>query len=78
MKNKILMFIIGVLVGAIIATAGFYIYEKKTMPNSKFNGERPQMVNRGDGEEILERPSGERGERNKGTSSTDENSDNQV
>ncbi len=75
MKNKILMFIMGVLVGAIIATVGFYIYEKKTMPNSKF---RPQMVNRGDGEEIPERPSGERGERNKGTSSTDENSDNQM
>ena len=29
MKNRILTFIIGILVGAILATAGFLIYSKK-------------------------------------------------
>ena len=38
MKNKILIFIIGLLVGAIISTIGFIIYEK----NNKSNA--PQMM----------------------------------
>ena len=33
MKNRILTFIIGVLVGAIIATAGFLIYSKSVNQN---------------------------------------------
>ena len=41
MKGKVLNFIIGVLVGAIIATIGFVIYEK----NNKHKG--PQGMNGG-------------------------------
>lgn len=40
MKNKILTFIIGVLVGAIIATTGFLIYNKIVSNNS----EQPEMM----------------------------------
>ena len=39
MKNKILPFIIGVLVGAIIAVAGFLIYNKVTKKDFK-----PEMM----------------------------------
>lgn len=58
MKSKVLTFIIGVLVGAIIATAGFWIYQKmndngREMPN----GGRQEMMNRGDGETPPEKPS---------------------
>ena len=46
MKEKILTFIIGVLVGAIIATGGYYLYSKNN--NSKHggmpDGERPAMM----------------------------------
>ncbi len=34
MKNKILIFIIGLLVGAIISTIGFIIYEKNNKSNA--------------------------------------------
>ena len=52
MKNKILTFIIGALVGAIIATLGFYMYSKNNTNEFKGgqggsgmsqNGERPGM-----------------------------------
>ena len=33
MKNRILTFIIGILIGAIIATAGFLIYSKSVNKN---------------------------------------------
>ena len=38
MKNRILTFIIGVLAGAILATAGFLVYNKSTNqnPNQRF------------------------------------------
>ena len=65
MKDKILLFSIGVLVGAIIATAIFYVYTTTNsnnnqnipggmppdMPSGDFNGERPEMPSG-------ERPSG--------------------
>lgn len=38
MKSKILPFIIGLLVGAIIATAGFLIYSKTVENNSSQSG----------------------------------------
>ena len=60
MKEKIVLFVIGVLVGAIISTGAFYIYtttnscnnsnqsipmnEPPQMPNNE-NGQRPQMPN---------------------------------
>lgn len=39
MKNKILTFIIGILVGAILTTTCFLIYTKTT--NKKFNNRMP-------------------------------------
>ena len=60
MKNKILTFVIGILVGAIIATAGFLIYEKTNTNNEMPNMERTrEMMNRGDGEIPPDRPDGE-------------------
>ena len=59
MKNKILPFIIGILVGAIIATVGFLIYEKTNTNNMMPNKERTrEMMNRGDGETPPDRPEG--------------------
>ena len=69
MKNKILTFIIGLLVGAIIATAGFLIYNKIISNNSK----QPEMMQmNGNGQmgepsngnmgEPPEKPSGDNGE----------------
>ena len=51
MKEKILPFIIGLLVGAIIATGGFLIYQKnnKHQGPGRMNGERPQMMQRQNG-----------------------------
>ena len=52
MKEKIFSFIIGVLVGAIIATGGFIIYQKTHKGNAQQGmnrGERPQMMQQRDG-----------------------------
>ena len=50
MKNKILIFIIGVLIGAIITTTGFLIYEKTNENNRIPDRERPvEMMNHKDG-----------------------------
>lgn len=50
MKNKILTFVIGVLVGVIITTVGFLIYEKVKGDNQTANqGNMPQMMQDGDG-----------------------------
>lgn len=46
MKNKILPFFIGVLVGAIITAAGFLIYNK--VAKKDFNPEMFQMNGRGE------------------------------
>ena len=48
MKDKILLFIIGVLVGAIIATGAFYAYTKATTTcdNQMHGGNPPDMQNR--------------------------------
>ena len=53
MKNKIITFIIGVLVGAIIGVAGCFIYNKVTMGQ---RGERPDGGNRQEMMEKGERP----------------------
>lgn len=69
MKGKILTFIIGVLVGAIIATTGFLIYNKIGANNSN----QPEMMQmNGNGqmggqqpgsmEEPPEKPDGDNGE----------------
>lgn len=60
MKDKILIFVIGFLVGAIIATTGFLIYEKvnKNNNNQMPNFEQRQMRERSNGEEPPEKPEG--------------------
>lgn len=45
MKNRILTFIIGILVGSIITTFGFHIYSKSindNRPNDNFNHQNNQ------------------------------------
>ncbi len=41
MKSKVLIFIIGLLIGAIITSAGFMIYINAN--KGKFDGDRPKM-----------------------------------
>ena len=65
MKGKILTFIIGFLVGAIIATAGFLIYTKTVANNSS----KPEIMQMNENEQMgqpsgsmsepLEKPSGD-------------------
>lgn len=63
MKNKILTFIIGVLVGAIITTIGFYIFHKTNINQEPAipNGEMPQMMEQENGSTPPEKLSGEKG-----------------
>ncbi len=82
MKNKILPFVIGILIGAIITTAGFLIYEKtntnEMMPNRERAG---KMMNRGDGETPPDRPDGEEGmksNRQKNNQNTTESTSNNI
>ena len=68
MKDKILPFIIGALVGAIIATTGFLIYNKTVKTNSnqpemmQMNGNGQMMQPSGNMEEPPEKPSGDNSE----------------
>ena len=78
MKNKILPFVIGILVGAIIATVGFLIYEKTNTNNMMPNRERAgEMMNRGDGETPPDRPDGDEkfNKQKKNQNTTDSTSD---
>ena len=62
MKKKILPYVIGILIGAIITTAGFLIYEKTNTNNKMPNRERAgEMMNLEDGETPPDRPNGEEG-----------------
>lgn len=56
MKNRILTFIIGILVGAIITTAGFLIYNKSI--NNNQNERMKPFENNGQ----MQRPNGNMGE----------------
>ena len=52
MKAKILPFIIGVLIGAIIVTIGFYIYENQNKDNEQNgmpSGTPPEITSGGPG-----------------------------
>ena len=71
MKDKILFLIIGILIGAIITTSGFLLYNKtltKTveqpqMPQMNQDENPPESTNsNGDMEEPPEKPSGDNGE----------------
>lgn len=68
MKGKVLNFIIGVLVGAIIATIGFVIYEK----NNKHKG--PQGMNGGTPPQMMQQQN--TGNPPSGEASTDEQTQN--
>ena len=61
MKNKILILIIGILIGAVLTSIGFYIYQKNNNGGPDFlqNGEMPQMPNGGNGQTPPDKPSGE-------------------
>lgn len=61
MKDKILTLIIGILIGAILASGGFLIYNKVNS-NSNSDNNRPQMSNNGELPQIPsdgEKPEGE-------------------
>ena len=63
MKEKIFYLIIGILMGAIITTSGFLVYEKlNTNKNDMLNGERPQMMEMPNGETPPAKPSGSQGQ----------------
>lgn len=67
MKNKILILIIGILIGAVLTNIGFYIYQKNNTntnggPDFSQNGEMPQMPNGGDGQTPSDKPSGDNSE----------------
>ena len=55
MKDKILTLIIGILIGAIIATAGFIVYTKINEKNNVNSGNKSQMMmrERGDKQGML-------------------------
>ncbi len=59
MKNKIIYLIIGILIGAIITTAGFLIYNKTISKNSN----TPEMMQRDKNGQMGEPPSGDMKER---------------
>ena len=65
MKDKIILFVIGVLVGAIIATGAFYVYTTSNdscNQNMQMNGGTPpEMPNNSNGQPP-ERPDGQMNE----------------
>ena len=80
MKDKILTFIIGVLVGAIIATIGYYIYSKNNQNGSMSNGAPPQMMQDGNKSGMPsgtppELPNSEKSSNNNGSTSNTQSSE---
>lgn len=78
MKNKILPFIIGLLIGAIIASAGFVIYNKTNNKNKHdFRGTPPKMNqsqdSNNDGGTPPELPNGEMPSENNGETTENSN-----
>lgn len=65
MKEKVLIFIIGLLAGAVLSTGAFYIYNSTSNscsnePNMQMNGGQPPELP--DGQEPPEKPDGENGQ----------------
>ena len=55
MKDKILLFIIGLLLGAVISTGAFFVYTKATTCNNSNNhGENPPSMQNGQPPEKLD------------------------
>lgn len=66
MKDKILVFIIGLLVGAIITASGFLIYQNVNKNTNQMpSGEQMQMMQRPDGEAPPEKPRGTENDTNR-------------
>lgn len=68
MKDKILVFIIGLLVGAVVTASGFLIYEKNNQNLAQAqtqNQETMQMMERPDGEKPPEKLDGSWGNENR-------------
>jgi hypothetical protein len=69
MKDKIFIFIIGVLVGAVLSTGAFYIYTATTSSNCSTRdthmngGEPPEKPDGDNGGEPPEKPDGDNGEK---------------
>lgn len=61
MKNRILTFIIGVLVGAIIVTSGFLLYFNGTNTDAP-DGSKPQTSQSEGGETPPDKPDGQQSE----------------
>lgn len=62
MKEKILTLVIGILIGAILATGGFLIYNKTNSKNKANNrGDRPQMMQNGNGNNMRTPPNMQNG-----------------
>ncbi len=68
MKDKILLFIFGVLAGAVLSTGAFYIYTATSdsscsIQDTQMNGGQPPEKPDGEnGEQPPEKPAGENGE----------------
>ena len=72
MKDKIFIFIVGFLIGAIITASGLLIYQKVNNKNNAVQKEeRMQMMHRPEGQELPEMPNGD-----KEPPSKDENQEN--
>ena len=83
MKNKILILIIGILIGAVLTSIGFYIYQKNNTntnggPDFSQNGEMPQMPNGGNGQTPPDKPSGDNSETPPAKPSGEQNSNGQM
>lgn len=61
MKDKILVFIIGVLVGAVLSTGAFYIYTRVSgnNNNTQLNGGQPPEMPNGENGQPPEKPDGD-------------------
>lgn len=71
MKDKIILFVIGVLVGAVIASGAFFIYTKTNnsnncnIENTQMNGGTPPEMPSGENGQPPEKPDGENSENSK-------------
>ena len=62
MKDKILVFIIGLLIGAVVTASGFLVYEKNNKNTTQTQNQtqtQRQMMERPNGETPPEKPDGE-------------------
>ena len=81
MKDKILIFIIGLLVGAIITGLGFLIYQNINKNTDQIpSGEQMRMMERPNGEIPPEKPSGTENNENSPEPPSNDNSstDNKI